>query len=59
MPAEQQKQQVTGSAMKMTFVVSVPDTVAGKISQHILFLTVKMYLPSKSLALDSIAVAFV
>ena len=54
MLAEQQNKQVTGSAMKVTFAVPVPDTVAGIVSQHILFSAVKIYLPSKSPALDSI-----
>ena len=48
---------MTFSAMKLTFTVPVPDTVAGIVSQHNLFSAVKMYLPSKSPAFDSIAVA--
>ena len=53
MLAEQQNKQVTGSAMKVTFAVPVPVTVAGIVSQHILFSAVKIYLPSKSPAPDS------
>ena len=58
MLAEQQNRQVTGSAMKVTFAVPVPDTVAGIVSQHILFSAVKIYLPSKSPALDSMLESF-